>query len=119
MENQTPERRQRVLSAIQPTAIPTLGNYLGALRNWKAMSEDYDCVYAVADLHAITVRQDPATLRRQTMEAFALLLSIGLDPQESVVFIQSHVSTHAQLAWIIESYTQIGAASSMTQLKGK
>ena len=77
MENQTPERRQRVLSAIQPTAIPTLGNYLGALRNWKAMSEDYDCVYAVADLHAITVRQDPATLRRQTMEAFALLLSIG------------------------------------------
>ena len=81
MENQTPERRQRVLSAIQPTAIPTLGNYLGALRNWKAMSEDYDCVYAVADLHAITVRQDPATLRRQTMEAFALLLSIGLDPQ--------------------------------------
>ena len=82
MENQTPERRQRVLSAIQPTAIPTLGNYLGALRNWKAMSDDYDCVYAVADLHAITVRQDPATLRRQTMEAFALLLSIGLDPDK-------------------------------------
>lgn len=83
MENQTPERRQRVLSAIQPTAIPTLGNYLGALRNWKAMSDDYDCVYAVADLHAITVRQDPATLRRQTMEAFALLLSIGLDPDKT------------------------------------
>ena len=86
MENQTPERRQRVLSAIQPTAIPTLGNYLGALRNWKAMSEDYDCVYAVADLHAITVRQDPATLRRQTTEAFALLLSIGLDPRASCLF---------------------------------
>ena len=119
MENQTPERRQRVLSAIQPTAIPTLGNYLGALRNWKAMSEDYDCVYAVADLHAITVRQDPATLRRQTMEAFALLLSIGLDPQESVVFIQSHVSTHAQLAWILDCYTQFGEASRMTQFKDK
>ena len=119
MENQTPERRQRVLSAIQPTAIPTLGNYLGALRNWKAMSEDYDCVYAVADLHAITVRQDPATLRRQTMEAFALLLSIGLDPQESVVFIQSHVSTHAQLAWILDCYTQFGELSRMTQFKDK
>ena len=79
MENQTPERRQRVLSAIQPTAIPTLGNYLGALRNWKAMSDDYDCVYAVADLHAITVRQDPATLRREPMEKLcAPLLSIGL-----------------------------------------
>ena len=111
MENQTPERRQRVLSAIQPTAIPTLGNYLGALRNWKAMSDDYDCVYAVADLHAITVRQDPATLRRQTMEAFALLLSIGLDPDKNVVFVQSHVNTHAQLAWILDCYTQFGEAS--------
>ena len=117
MENQTPERRQRVLSAIQPTAIPTLGNYLGALRNWKAMSDDYDCVYAVADLHAITVRQDPATLRRQTMEAFALLLSIGLDPDKNVVFVQSHVNTHAQLAWILDCYTQFGEASRMTQFK--
>ena len=88
MENQTPERRQRVLSAIQPTAIPTLGNYLGALRNWKAMSDDYDCVYAVADLHAITVRQ-------------------------------SHVNTHAQLAWILDCYTQFGEASRMTQFKDK
>ena len=119
MENQTPERRQRVLSAIQPTAIPTLGNYLGALRNWKAMSDDYDCVYAVADLHAITVRQDPATLRRQTMEAFALLLSIGLDPDKNVVFVQSHVNTHAQLAWILDCYTQFGEASRMTQFKDK
>ena len=119
MENQTPERRQRVLSAIQPTAIPTLGNYLGALRNWKAMSDDYDCVYAVADLHAITVRQDPATLRRQTMEAFALLLSIGLDPDKNVVFVQSHVNTHAQLAWILDCYTQFGELSRMTQFKDK
>ena len=119
MENQTPERRQRVLSAIQPTAIPTLGNYLGALRNWKAMSDDYDCVYAVADLHAITVRQDPATLRRQTMEAFALLLSIGLDPEKNVVFVQSHVNTHAQLAWILDCYTYMGELSRMTQFKDK
>ena len=72
------------------------------------MSDDYDCVYAVADLHAITVRQDPATLRRQTMEAFALLLSIGLDPDKNVVFVQSHVNTHAQLAWILDCYTQFG-----------
>lgn len=119
MENNNTERRKRVLSAIQPTAIPTLGNYLGALRNWKAMSDDYDCVYAVADLHAITVRQDPATLRKQTLEAFALLLSIGLDPEKNIVFIQSHVNTHAQLAWILDCYTQFGEAARMTQFKDK
>ena len=119
MENNNVERKPRVLSAIQPTAIPTIGNYLGALRNWKAMSDDYECVYAVADLHAITVRQDPATLRRQTLEAFALLLSIGLDPEKNVIFIQSHVNTHSQLAWILDCYTQFGEASRMTQFKDK
>ena len=82
------EKKARVLSAIQPTSVPTLGNYLGALKNWASMSKDNDCLYAVADLHAITVRQEPAKLRKQTLEMYALLLAIGLDPEESVVFVQ-------------------------------
>ena len=81
MENQTPERKKRVLSLIQPTAVPTIGNYFGALKNWKAMSEDYNCLYAVADLHALTIHPDPAKLRQQIMEMYAILLSIGLDPE--------------------------------------
>ena len=117
MENT--ERKKIVLSAIQPTAVPTLGNYLGALKNWKAMSDDYDCLYAVADLHAITVRQDPATLRKQSLEMFALLIALGLDPEKNIVFIQSMVPTHAQLAWILDCYTQFGEASRMTQFKDK
>ncbi len=117
MENT--EKKARVLSAIQPTSVPTLGNYLGALKNWASMSADNDCLYAVADLHAITVRQDPAKLRKQTLEMYALLLAIGLDPEESVVFVQSHVPQHAELAWILNCYTQFGEAARMTQFKDK
>lgn len=117
MENT--EKKARVLSAIQPTSVPTLGNYLGALKNWASMSKDNDCLYAVADLHAITVRQEPAKLRKQTLEMYALLLAIGLDPEESVVFVQSHVPQHAELAWILNCYTQFGEASRMTQFKDK
>ncbi|MDR1408930.1 MAG: tryptophan--tRNA ligase [Oscillospiraceae bacterium] len=113
------QKKQRVLSAIQPTSIPTLGNYIGALRNWKNMSANYDCAYAVADLHAITVRQDPKALKQQTMQMFAILLAIGLDPEQSAVFVQSHVDTHAQLAWLLNCYTQFGEASRMTQFKEK
>ncbi|MDR1806013.1 MAG: tryptophan--tRNA ligase [Clostridium sp.] len=113
------QKKQRVLSAIQPTSIPTLGNYIGALRNWKDMSDDFDCAYAVADLHAITVRQDPKLLKQQTMQMFAILLAIGLDPEKNVVFVQSHVNTHAQLAWLLNCYTQFGEASRMTQFKEK
>lgn len=116
---ETTQPKQRVLSMIQPTAIPTLGNYIGALRNWSAIQEEYTCFYAVSDLHAITVRQDPATFRRQSMEAYALLLAIGLDPQKNTVFVQSHVQTHAQLAWLLNCYTQFGEASRMTQFKDK
>ncbi|MDR0883764.1 MAG: tryptophan--tRNA ligase [Oscillospiraceae bacterium] len=112
-------KKPRVLSAIQPTSIPTLGNYIGALRNWKNMSADYDCAYAVADLHAITVRQDPKELKRQSMQMFAILLAMGLDPEKSVVFVQSHVDTHTQLAWLLNCYTQFGEASRMTQFKEK
>lgn len=116
---ETPERKKRILSCIQSSGMPTLGNYLGALKNWKLLSEEFDCAFAVADLHAITVRQEPAKLRKQIMEMFALLLAIGLDPQESIVFIQSHVPAHSQLAWVLNCYTQFGEMSRMTQFKDK
>lgn len=113
------QNKKIVLSAIQPTGTPTLGNYLGALKNWKSMSADYECFYAVADLHSITVRPEPSLLRRRTLEMYALLLAIGLDPKENTVFVQSHVPAHAQLAWILNCYTQFGEASRMTQFKDK
>lgn len=113
------EKKKIVLSAIQPTGTPTLGNYLGALKNWKSMADGYDCFYAVADLHSITVRLEPAALRKQTLEMYALLLALGIDPEKNVVFIQSMVPEHAQLAWILNCYTQFGEASRMTQFKDK
>lgn len=116
MEN---EKKQIVLSAIQPTGTPTLGNYLGALKNWKSMADEYDCFYAVADLHSITVRPEPALLRRRTLEMYALLLALGLDPEQNTVFVQSHVPEHAQLGWLLNCYTQFGEASRMTQFKDK
>lgn len=113
------QNKKIVLSAIQPTGTPTLGNYLGALKNWKTMSADYECFYAVADMHSITVRPEPALLRRRTLEMYALLLAIGLDPKENTVFVQSHVPAHAQLAWILNCYAQFGEAARMTQFKDK
>ena len=118
MDNNT-VKKEKVLSLIQPTSVPTLGNYLGALKNWADMSKDYDCLFGVADLHAITVRQEPAKLRNQSLEMYALLLAIGLDPNENIVFVQSHVPAHSQLAWILNCYTQFGEASRMTQFKDK
>ncbi|MBQ7116128.1 MAG: tryptophan--tRNA ligase [Clostridia bacterium] len=122
MENQTPEKKKIVLSCIQPTGTPTLGNYLGALKNWKNMCEDYDCLYGVADLHSITVptfRENPAQLKKNTLELYALLLALGIDPEKNVVFVQSQVPTHAQLGWILNCYTQFGEAARMTQFKEK
>lgn len=116
---ETNEKKQVVLSAIQPTGTPTLGNYLGALKNWKNMADDYECFYAVADLHSITVRPEPAQLRRKTLEMYAFLLAIGLDPEKNTVFVQSHVNAHAQLGWILNCYTQFGEAARMTQFKDK
>lgn len=118
-EAAAPEKKKKILSCIQPSGIPTLGNYLGALKNWKLLSNEFDCAFAVADLHAITVRQDPKKLREQTMEVFALLLALGLNPEENIVFIQSHVPAHSQLAWILNCYTQFGEMSRMTQFKDK
>lgn len=117
MENT--ERKDRVLSMIQPTSVPTLGNYLGALKNWKQMSADNDCIFAVADLHAITVRQEPAKLRKQSLEMYALMLALGLDPEKNIIFVQSHVPQHSQLGWILNCYTQFGEAARMTQFKDK
>ncbi len=121
MENTT-EKKKIVLSCIQPTGTPTLGNYLGALKNWKNMCDDYNCLYGVADLHSITVptfRENPAQLKKNTLELYALLIALGIDPEKNVVFVQSHVPTHAQLGWILNCYTQFGEASRMTQFKEK
>lgn len=113
------ERRKRSLSLIQPTSVPTLGNYLGALKGWPSFQEEFDTIYGVADLHSITVRQDPQMLRRQTNELYSMLLALGLDAENGIVFIQSHVPTHAQLAWLLNCYTQFGELSRMTQFKDK
>ena len=99
--------------------MPTLGNYLGAMRGWAAFQQEFDTVYGVADLHSITVRQDPQKLRKQTNELFAMLLALGLDPDQGIVFIQSQVPTHAQLGWILNCFTQFGELSRMTQFKDK
>lgn len=118
-EQQVAEKRKRSLSLIQPTSVPTLGNYLGAMRGWAAFQQEFDTVYGVADLHSITVRQDPQKFRKQTNELFAMLLALGLDPDEGIVFIQSQVPTHAQLGWILNCFTQFGELSRMTQFKDK
>lgn len=113
------EKKERVLSLIQPTAVPTIGNYIGALRNWKDMAREFDCVFGVADLHALTVRNEPAALRRQTMEAFAILLALGLCQENNIVMVQSQVPEHCQLSWVLNCYTQYGEAARMTQFKDK
>ena len=113
------QQKKRVLSLIQPTGTFTLGNYLGALKNFVGLQDEYECVYGLADLHAITVRQEPAALRQRTLEAYALLLACGVDPQKSITFIQSHVKTHAELTWVLNCNTQFGELSRMTQFKDK
>jgi tryptophanyl-tRNA synthetase len=115
-----PRALPRVLSGIQPTSDSFhLGNYLGAVRNWVALQDAYDAYYMVVDLHAITVEQDPATLRRRTRSAAAQLLAAGLEPQRCALFVQSHVPEHAQLAWVMGCLTGFGEASRMTQFKDK
>ena len=114
------EKNKKVIfSGIQPSGALHLGNYLGALRNWVAMQDEYDCVYCVVDEHAITVRQDPAALRRQTIELFAQLVACGIDPEKSILFIQSHVPAHAELGWVLDCYTMFVELSRMTQFKDK
>ncbi len=118
MTGQT-ERRKNILSGIQPTGVFTLGNYVGAIRNWEKLQEDYNSAYMIADMHAITVRQDPKLLKQQILTAFAAVLACGINPQKSLVFLQSQVPEHAQLSWILSCYTQFGELSRMTQFKDK
>ena len=113
------EIKQSVLSGIQPSGILTLGNYLGALRQFALMQDDYRSLYMIANQHAITVRQDPAELRRRTVETFALYLACGIDPDRSVIFVQSHVPEHVQLSWVLSCVTYMGELNRMTQFKDK
>ena len=108
-----------VFSGVQPSGSLTLGNYLGAIKNFSTFSDVYRCYYCVVDLHAITVRQDPADLRRRTFDTMALYIACGLDPEKNVLFVQSHVPAHAELAWILDCYTMFGELSRMTQFKDK
>ena len=117
--NQQTERRKRILSGIQPTGTFTLGNYIGAVRNWAKLQDEFECLYMVADLHALTVRQVPAELRAHTREAAAMLLAAGIDPAQSILFVQSHVPAHTQLNWILCCNSQFGELSRMTQFKDK
>ena len=113
------EAKKRIFSGIQPSGILTIGNYLGALKNWVGLQEDYECIYCVVNMHAITVRQIPADLRRHTYEALAVYLAAGIDPKKSTIFVQSHVPAHAELAWVLNCNTMFGELSRMTQFKDK
>ena len=111
--------KKRMLSGIQPSGDLHLGNYLGAIKNWGARSDLYECFYFMADLHTITVRQNPADLRRRTLEQLAQYIACGLDPEKNTLFIQSHVHQHAELGWVLNCYTMFGELSRMTQFKDK
>ena len=116
---ETTAPKKRMLSGIQPSGDLHLGNYLGAIKNWGARSDLYECFYFMADLHTITVRQTPADLRRRTLEQLAQYIACGLDPEKNTLFIQSHVHQHAELGWILNCYTMFGELSRMTQFKDK
>ena len=108
-----------VFSGAQPSGELTIGNYMGALRQWVSMQDDYHCIYCIVDLHAITARQDPEKLRKATLDTLALYLACGIDPEKSTIFVQSHVPEHAQLGWALNCYTYFGELSRMTQFKDK
>ena len=114
------EKDKKILySAMQPSGVPSLGNYLGALKNWKNLQEDYNCIFGVANMHAITVRQNPTEFRRRIRDLFTLFLALGLDPEKNIVYVQSDVPAHAELSWILNCYTYTGELSRMTQFKDK
>ena len=113
------EKRKRIFSGIQPSGELTLGSYMGAIRNWVALQDEYDCLFCIVDEHAITVRQDPALLRKRSVAQLAQYIACGLDPEKNIMFIQSHVPQHAELAWVLGCYTQFGELSRMTQFKMK
>ena len=112
-------RKKVIFSGIQPSGDLTLGSYMGAIKNWVALSDEYECYYCIVDMHAITVRQVPADLRRRALSQLAQYIACGLDPKKNTLFIQSHVPAHAQLGWVLDCYTMFGELSRMTQFKDK
>ena len=112
-------QRQSLFSAVQPSGAVTIGNYIGAIRNFAKLQDEYNCIYAVADLHAITVRQEAAVLRRNTLELMALFIACGIDPEKCVLFVQSHVPAHCELTWVLNTIAYPGELSRMTQFKDK
>ena len=117
MEQQV--QKKRIFSGIQPTGNLTLGNYIGALRNFNILQDEYDCLYSIVDLHALTVRQNPSELRKACMRTMALFLASGLDPEKNIIYFQSQVPAHAELGWILNCFTYMGEMSRMTQFKDK
>ena len=111
--------KKRIFSGVQPSAIPTIGNYIGAMKNFVALQDEYDCTYCIVNQHAITVPQDPKKLKEQTRSLAALYLAIGLDPEKSTIFVQSEVPAHSQAAWIVQCNVGVGELERMTQYKDK
>ncbi|MCX7920636.1 MAG: tryptophan--tRNA ligase [Clostridia bacterium] len=113
------ENKKRIFSGVQPSGNLTIGNYLGAIKNWVGLQDEYDCMYCIVDLHTLTVRQDPKELRQRSLSVLALYMACGLDPEKNILYLQSHVAAHAELAWILNCYTYIGELNRMTQFKDK
>jgi len=113
------EQKKVIFSGMQPSGTITLGNYLGALKNWTSLQDEYNCLYCIVDMHAITVRQEPAVLRKNARDLMMLYIAAGLDPEKNTIYMQSHVSAHAELAWILNCFTYMGELSRMTQFKDK
>ena len=113
------EKKKTLYSGIQPTNNLTIGNYISTLRSWRSLQEEYNSYFAIANMHAVTVRQDPAELRRRTLELAALFLACGVDPEKSVLYVQSHVPAHAELCWALNTFTYVGEMERMTQFKDK
>lgn len=118
MENQK-DRKPVILSGVTPSGVLTMGHLAGALTNWVKLQDKFDCYFMIADLHAITVKQNPADLRKRTLETAAMFIATGIDPEKSVLFIQSHVPEHTQLTWVLNTFTGMGECSRMTQFKDK
>ncbi len=113
------ERKKNLYSAVQPTNNLTIGNYIGAVQNWVELQDGYNCFFAIANMHAITVRQNPAELRQHTLELLALYIACGINPEKCVLYLQSHVPAHAELCWVLNNYTYVGEMERMTQYKDK
>ena len=113
------EEKKNLFSAVQPSGIPTIGNYVGAINNFVKLQDEYNCIYSIADLHCLTVKQNPSELRKATQELLALYIACGVDPEKCVMFVQSHVHQHAELTWILNTITYPGELNRMTQFKDK